>query len=75
MQWHSVSEFFAMGGYAPYVWGSVGACALAMLVEPWLLHRQHRDIVEALRRQRDAWQAAEAGTGVGKVVAIQRRAA
>jgi heme exporter protein D len=45
MQWHSVGEFFAMGGYAAYVWSSVGACALAMLAEPWLLHRQHRRIV------------------------------
>ena len=23
MNWHSWSEFFAMGGYALYVWGSV----------------------------------------------------
>ena len=28
MQWNSVSEFFAMGGYAFYVWGSFGATAL-----------------------------------------------
>jgi heme exporter protein D len=24
MQWHSVNEFLAMGGYAFYVWGSFG---------------------------------------------------
>ena len=30
----SVGEFFAMGGYAPYVWGSFGACALAMASSP-----------------------------------------
>jgi len=53
MQWHSASEFFAMGGYAGYVWGSVGACALAMAIESWLLRRRHRRLVEALRR-RDA---------------------
>lgn len=58
MQWHSVGEFFAMGGYASYVWGSVGACALAMAVEPWLLHRRHRALVDALRRRQRAEQSA-----------------
>ncbi|HUP09848.1 MAG TPA: heme exporter protein CcmD [Caldimonas sp.] len=51
MQWHSASEFFAMGGYALYVWGSVGACAAAMAIESWLLKRRHRRLVEALRRR------------------------
>jgi len=51
MQWHSVSEFFAMGGYAAFVWGSVGACALAMAAETWLLKRRHRRILDALRRR------------------------
>jgi heme exporter protein D len=51
MQWHSASEFFAMGGYAGYVWGSVGACALAVGIESWLLRRRHRRLVEALRRR------------------------
>jgi heme exporter protein D len=49
MQWHSVSEFFAMGGYAAYVWGSVGACALAMAVEACALRRRHRLLVRRLR--------------------------
>lgn len=30
MVWHSVGEFFAMGGYGLYVWGSVGATVLLM---------------------------------------------
>ena len=30
MQWNSVSEFFAMGGYAFYVWGSFGVTAAVM---------------------------------------------
>ena len=51
MQWHSAAEFFAMGGYAVYVWGSVGACAVAMAVEPGLLRRRHRQLVAALRRR------------------------
>jgi heme exporter protein D len=51
MHWHNASEFFAMGGYAPYVWGSVALCVVAMLGEPWLLRRRHREIVKALKRR------------------------
>jgi heme exporter protein D len=51
MQWHSAAEFFAMGGYAVYVWGSVAACALGMAVEPWLLRRRHRQLVQSLRQR------------------------
>ena len=52
MQWNSVEEFFAMGGYALYVWGSIGACALAMLVEPWLLFKRRQQIVQSIRSER-----------------------
>jgi heme exporter protein D len=58
MHWNSAAEFFLMGGYAVYVWGSVGACALAMAVEPWLIARQRRALLQSLREQLDA-QAAE----------------
>ena len=51
MNWDSAAEFFAMGGYALYVWGSFGACALAFLVEPLLIHQRHTQIVRRLRRQ------------------------
>ena len=50
MNWHSASEFFAMGGYALYVWGSFGVCALALALEPFLVGRRRRAIVESLRR-------------------------
>ena len=33
MMWHSWSEFFAMGGYALYVWGSFGVTALVIAAE------------------------------------------
>jgi heme exporter protein D len=52
MQWHSVGEFFAMGGYAVYVWGSVGACAAAMAIEPWLVARRHRAAQHEVRLMR-----------------------
>ncbi len=42
MNWGSASEFFAMGGYGLYVWGSYGFALAALAVEPWLAARQHR---------------------------------
>lgn len=51
MNWNSIEEFFAMGGYALYVWGSFGASALAFLVEPFLIRKRHTNIVRTLRRQ------------------------
>ena len=40
MQWGSVSEFFAMGGYGLYVWGSYGVTALVLLLEVVLVVRR-----------------------------------
>ena len=33
MNWGSTSEFFAMGGYGLYVWGSFGVTAAALLID------------------------------------------
>ncbi len=46
----SVAEFFDMGGYALYVWGSFGATALLMIVEPILLRQRRRAILKRLAR-------------------------
>jgi heme exporter protein D len=54
MQWNSVGDFFAMGGYAFYVWGSFGACALAMAVESLLLRQQRRELLRSLKDQHEA---------------------
>jgi len=51
MQWHSVSEFFAMGGYAFYVWGSFGATALVMALEVWQVRARRRQILRNLSEQ------------------------
>ncbi|MBU6440510.1 MAG: heme exporter protein CcmD [Betaproteobacteria bacterium] len=51
MNWHSAAEFFAMGGYALYVWGSVAACALALGAELILLRQRRRAALSLLRRQ------------------------
>jgi len=52
MNWNSPAEFFAMGGYAFYVWGSFGACAILMIVEPILAGRRRTSILRSLRRER-----------------------
>ena len=54
MNWGSPAEFFAMGGYGLYVWGSFGACALLMIVEPMLVRKRQSDILRTLRRERIA---------------------
>jgi heme exporter protein D len=54
MNWNSASEFFAMGGYALYVWGSVIACLVSLVVEVVLVRQRRRGIISALRRQRIA---------------------
>ena len=33
MNWGSVNEFLAMGGYGFYVWGSYGVTALCIVLE------------------------------------------
>ena len=50
-QWSSLEAWLAMGGYAPYVWSSVGL-ALGVLVANVVLARQrHADALQrALRR-------------------------
>jgi heme exporter protein D len=51
MQWNSVSEFFAMGGYAFYVWGSFGITALVVAVEMGLIRARRRELIEQIRTE------------------------
>ena len=44
MQWGSLSDFFAMGGYALYVWGSYLVTAVVILVEVATLVRGGRTL-------------------------------
>jgi len=45
-----VSRFFAMGGYAFFVWGSYGVTALFMVIEVILVKRNKRTIMQRLAR-------------------------
>ena len=51
MQWNSVGEFLAMGGYGLYVWGSFGVTALIMIIEPIMVARNRRTTIARLKRQ------------------------
>lgn len=42
MIWRSWHDFLAMGGYAPYVWGSLGATALGIALEVLALRARRR---------------------------------
>ena len=42
MIWATWNDFLAMGGYAPYVWGSVGATAAALALEVLGLRARRR---------------------------------
>ncbi len=42
MNWNSLEEFLAMGGYGLYVWGSYALALVLMLLEPRLVARRHR---------------------------------
>ena len=46
MNWNSAAEFFAMGGYGLYVWGSYGVTAVWMLAEPLLVRRRHKTALQ-----------------------------
>jgi heme exporter protein D len=52
MNWNSPAEFFAMGGYALYVWGSFVVCAAIMVMEPILAKKRQKDILRTLNRER-----------------------
>jgi heme exporter protein D len=40
--WSSVADFLAMGGYAPYVWGSFGVTAGVIVMELWGLRLRRK---------------------------------
>jgi heme exporter protein D len=45
-----MAEFFDMGGYALYVWGSFGVTAVLMIAEPILLKKRRSDILRRIAR-------------------------
>jgi len=54
MQWLSVADFFNMGGYAFYVWGSFGISALVVVAEVWQVRSKRREILRNLLSETDS---------------------
>jgi heme exporter protein D len=50
MNWSGAAEFFAMGGYAFYVWGSFSVFALAIAAETILVMRRRNRLLLQLQR-------------------------
>ena len=51
IHWNSFADFIAMGGYGFYVWGSFGATALIMAIEPIVVARNRKNTIARLKRQ------------------------
>lgn len=58
MSWGSAAEFFAMGGYAPYVWGSFAVTALCVIVESLVVRARRRNAQRGLRQMNVAARGA-----------------
>ena len=54
MIWTSASEFWAMGGYGVYVWGSVGVSAALLALEVWLSRVGRQQALDAVCEAMDA---------------------
>ena len=44
-----MADFFAMGGYGFYVWGSYGAAALLIIIEVILLVRRKKMAIQRIK--------------------------
>jgi heme exporter protein D len=54
MIWQSASEFWAMGGYGVYVWGSMGVSAALLALEVWLARMGRSQALDAVCEALDA---------------------
>ena len=49
MRWESWADFWAMGGYALYVWGSVGVSVLLICIEVWQARLARHEALQQVR--------------------------
>ena len=50
MNWGSLDDFLAMGGYAFYVWGAYGVTVLCLVAEVVILRSRTRSSLRAVAR-------------------------
>ena len=48
MIWSSAAEFWEMGGYGAYVWGSMGVSAALLALEVWLARVGRQQALDAV---------------------------
>ena len=51
MRWESWAQFWHMGGYAVYVWGSVGVSFALMLLEVWQARVARRQVLQQVQTE------------------------
>lgn len=51
MRWNSATEFFSMGGYGLYVWGSVGVTVAALVLELLMLSQRRKSALSQIKRE------------------------
>ena len=68
MRWESWSDFWHMGGYAVYVWGSVGVTALLMAIEVWQARWAYRLALRQVQTEQAVAQWLDDEASVEKVM-------
>ena len=61
MIWQSAAEFWAMGGYGVYVWGSMGVSAGLLALEALLVRRGRRHALDVVCEAMDAAEDTQTG--------------
>lgn len=56
MIWESWQDFWSMGGYGLYVWGSYVVAIIVILIEIILLGRGHKHTLTRLKRLKN-WES------------------
>jgi heme exporter protein D len=51
MIWNSWSDFWAMGGYGLYVWGSFGVTAASMAIEMWWVKQMRSNALSQVAQE------------------------
>jgi heme exporter protein D len=67
MYWNSFADFLAMGKHGVYVWGSFSVMVLVMIVEPLLVVRRRKQLIERLRRQYRAERLEQTAGNGGRI--------
>ena len=49
-----MSQFLAMGGYAPFVWTAYGITLVVMVLNAWAARRRHAQALNRVRQMGEA---------------------